>query len=93
MEERNQEAPAKSETLELLVDNEVAEGKKKASEGLLWLMRGLDFTCLALKGSLEKPTEQLSSAFKQAYGQTLSSHHGFLARSAFNVRIYPLTLF
>ena len=44
-------APSKSATLELLVENEKGEKKRTATEGLLWLLRGLEFTCKALQNA------------------------------------------
>lgn len=78
-------SPAKSETLQDLATNEVAEGQKNATEGLLWLLRGLDFTCKALQASQADPTLSLSDAFKKAYGETLEKYHNFFVKKGISV--------
>lgn len=77
-------APAESETLQSLVRNELKSGSHTATEGLLWLIRGLDFTAQALRENIAKPTQELSESFRAAYGNTLKPHHGFLIKPVFS---------
>ncbi|KAF7131474.1 hypothetical protein CNMCM5793_004699 [Aspergillus hiratsukae] len=81
--ERQLAAPAESETLQALVLNELKTGKHVATEGLLWLVRGLDFTVQALRHNLDKQTE-LSVSFREAYGNTLKPHHSFVIKPIFS---------
>jgi len=77
--------PAESETLQDLVNNELAEKKKTASEGLLWLNRGLEFTSQALRKNCDTPNEELTDSFTKAYGDTLKQHHNFMVKGVFTV--------
>ncbi|KAJ5119148.1 hypothetical protein N7448_010855 [Penicillium atrosanguineum] len=77
-------APAESQTLQELVLNELKTGKHTATEGLVWLVRGLDFTAQALRHNLENPKEELSASFRHAYGGTLKPHHSFLVKPIFS---------
>ncbi|GIK01793.1 hypothetical protein Aspvir_005834 [Aspergillus viridinutans] len=81
--DRQLAAPAESETLQALVVNELKTGKHVATEGLLWLVRGLDFTVQALRHNLDKETE-LSVSFREAYGNTLKPHHSFVVKPIFS---------
>ena len=85
--ERYDAAPDKSATLEQLVANEVKEGSRKATEGLLWLTRGLLFTSGALKLTQVDQDLELSSAFQTSYKGTLEPHHKFYVKPIFRVRI------
>ncbi|RYP04897.1 hypothetical protein DL764_004167 [Monosporascus ibericus] len=80
-------APAESETLQALVKNELKDKKHVATEGLLWLVRGLDFTCIALSQNVAKPTEELADSFRNAYGATLKPHHSFLVKPVFSAAL------
>lgn len=82
---RYDQAPEKSKTLQSLVQAERAEKGKTATEALLWLKRGLEFTSLALRFNIDSPSEELSASFSRAYGQTLSKYHSFLIRPIFSV--------
>ncbi|CAO3664440.1 unnamed protein product [Rhizopus stolonifer] len=75
--------PTANNTLEELTNNESTEKKRVATEGLLWLTRGLDFTAQALRRSLENPTEELNVSFTKSYEQTLKKHHSFVIRPVF----------
>ncbi|KAG0332327.1 hypothetical protein BG000_010117 [Podila horticola] len=75
--------PAGNSTLQKLVLAEKAEKKKTATEGLLWLTRGLDFTLQSLERSEANPTEELSVSFTKGYEGTLRPHHGMLVRPIF----------
>ncbi|CAD6892923.1 unnamed protein product [Tilletia controversa] len=79
--------PEVSSTLQDLVHHEGKPGDKKrpATEGLMWLLRGLDFTAQALRRLTRDPKEELSPAFTNAYSQTLSKHHSFIVRGVFSV--------
>ncbi|KAL7281483.1 glycolipid transfer protein [Trametes coccinea BRFM310] len=78
-------APEKSSTLELLVINEKGEKKRTATEGLMWLLRGLSFTCKALQAAQANPTEELSVAFSKSYEATLKKFHNFVVKGIFSV--------
>lgn len=82
---RYDQFPDKSKTLQSIVISEKPEKKRIATEALLWLKRGLEFTCLALKLNLENESEELQTSFTKAYEQTLSKHHSFLIRPIFSV--------
>lgn len=55
-----------------------------AAEGLLWLTRGLDFTAQALRKNMDKPSDELSVSFRDAYGNTLRQHHSFIVKPIFS---------
>lgn len=78
-------APAESITLQDLVTNERGSGHKSASEGLLWLNRGLQFTAQAMRETVENPSLELSKTFTDAYNKTLTKHHGMLIRPVFKL--------
>lgn len=78
-------APAASATLELLVANERGEKKRPASEGLMWLLRGLAFTCKALQTAQADGAVELSAAFTQGYEATLKKYHNFVVKGIFAV--------
>ncbi|KAI1403606.1 het-c [Hypoxylon fuscum] len=84
LRERQLAAPAESENLQALVINELKTKKHIATEGLLWLSRGLDFTCIALSQNLAQDSEELSTSFRNAYGSTLKPHHGILIKPVFS---------
>ncbi|KAJ4390129.1 hypothetical protein N0V93_007603 [Gnomoniopsis smithogilvyi] len=84
IETRFKEAPAESVTLQDLVKNELASKKHVATEGLLWLTRGLDFMSQALSANSKTPTEELSTSFTNAYGETLKPHHNFIVKKIFS---------
>ncbi|CAB4404062.1 unnamed protein product [Rhizophagus irregularis] len=77
--------PAKSPTLEKLVINEQGEKKRTATEGLLWLKRGLEFTSVALRRSINDENEELTVSFTEAYGVTLRPFHSMLVRPIFGL--------
>ncbi|KAF2635547.1 putative glycolipid transfer protein HET-C2 [Massarina eburnea CBS 473.64] len=84
IQERQQAAPGQSETLQDLAINELAEKKHVATEGLLWLTRGLDFTAQALRHNLSNSTQELADSFRDAYGKTLKPHHSFIVKPIFS---------
>ncbi|KAJ5594024.1 uncharacterized protein N7459_000232 [Penicillium hispanicum] len=76
-------APAESATLQDLVLNELKTGKHTATEGLLWLVRGLDFTCKGLEHNLENGSAELSVSFTTAYEDSLKPYHGWVVKKIF----------
>ncbi|KAK0195101.1 glycolipid transfer protein, partial [Armillaria mellea] len=78
-------APSQSATLERLVENEKGEKKKTATEGLMWLLRGLSFTCKALQNAQLKKDEELSVAFSKSYELTLKKFHNFVVKGVFSL--------
>lgn len=77
-------APLDSETLQSLVVNELKTKSHTATEGLLWLTRGLDFTAQALRKNIDSPDEELSTSFRASYGNTLKPHHSFVIKPIFS---------
>lgn len=59
--------------------------KKTATEGLLWLRRGLEFTAQSLRRSVNDQQEELNVSFQKAYEVTLSKFHSFMVRPVFAV--------
>ncbi|KAJ8482251.1 hypothetical protein ONZ45_g15018 [Pleurotus djamor] len=90
-------APTLSGTLEQLVENEKGEKKRTATEGLMWLLRGLLFTCKALQNAQADKTQELSTAFTKAYEGTLKAFHNFVVKGAFSLAMkacpYRATLY
>lgn len=81
--DRQLAAPAESETLQTLVTNELKTKKHTASEGLLWLVRALDFTSQGIRSNLQSPSDELSASFRTAYANTLKPHHSFMVKPIF----------
>ncbi|KAI9016360.1 glycolipid transfer protein domain-containing protein [Phycomyces nitens] len=79
--------PDQNSTLESLVDRESGEPKRLATEGLLWLIRALEFTAKGLRRSLDHPKEELAESFSVAYETTLRKHHNFLVRPVFALAV------
>jgi len=77
---RYDETPTLSDTLEKLVENEKGEKKRKATEGLMWLLRGLSFTCTALQTAQANTSEELGVAFTKSYDVTLKAFHSFVVK-------------
>ncbi|CAG8979778.1 hypothetical protein HYALB_00011586 [Hymenoscyphus albidus] len=83
--DRQLAAPAESATLQDLVLAELATKKHVATEGLVWLVRGLDFTASALSLNISSPSsEELSASFRTAYASTLKPHHSFMVKPIFS---------
>ena len=80
--------PAQSGTLEQLVENEKGEKKRTATEGLLWLLRGLAFTCKALQIAQADPSKELSVSFSESYEATLKKYHNFVVKGIFSVCVH-----
>ncbi|RMZ79639.1 hypothetical protein DV737_g3281, partial [Chaetothyriales sp. CBS 132003] len=85
---------ANSQTLQALCKTELASKSHTATEGLLWLVRGLNFTAQALRNDLtqnaglpttaQQPKVELADSFRAAYKGTLAPHHGFLIKPIFS---------
>lgn len=90
MKARYDAAPGQSATLEHLVLNEKGEKKRTATEGLMWLLRGLSFTCKALQHAQANASAELSVAFLQSYEGTLKKFHNFVVKGIFTVSIVVL---
>ncbi|KAK2055551.1 glycolipid transfer protein [Colletotrichum caudatum] len=84
LRDRQLAAPAESATLQELVKNELATKKHVATEGLVWLNRGLEFTCIALSQNVAKDSEELADSFRAAYSTTLKPHHSFIVKPIFS---------
>jgi len=87
---RFNEAPAESATLQDLVTAEVkAKPAKKATatEGLLWLLRGLDFTAQAIRHNADHKEEELATSFQESYNGTLKQYHNFVVKGLFSVAL------
>ncbi|ABN66638.1 protein involved in nonallelic heterokaryon incompatibility [Scheffersomyces stipitis CBS 6054] len=79
------EDPANSSTLQDLVLSEAGTKNKKATQGLLWLSRGLQFTAQAMRETVDLPSAELTKTFTDAYGKTLSQYHGILIKPIFKL--------
>ncbi len=86
MKARYEAARDNSKTLEALVENEKTETKRTATEGLLWLLRGLSFTCKALQYTQADKSKELAEGFLTSYGETLKQFHNFIVKGIFSVR-------
>lgn len=78
-------SPATSETLQDIVLAEKDQKKRDATQGLLWLTRGLSFTAKALRKSISNPNEELTVSFTDSYNETLTKHHNMIVRGIFKV--------
>ncbi|CAZ85154.1 unnamed protein product [Tuber melanosporum] len=83
--DRQTSHPEGSGTLQNLCTSELAEGKHTATEGLVWLHRGLEFTEKALRKNVNNPTEELATSFTNAYGETLKKHHNMIVKGVFTL--------
>lgn len=79
--------PTNSATLEGMLAKEKEEKVTVATQALLWLLRGLEFTMLALKRNVEDPNEELATSFSKSYEGTLRAFHSFVVRPVFAVRV------
>ncbi|KAG9317982.1 het-c2 protein [Chiua virens] len=77
--------PDKSTTLELLILNEQSESKRPATDGLMWLLRGLLFTHQALHTAQKEPDIELAKAFTKGYDASLKQYHNFIVKGIFSV--------
>ncbi|KAG1450343.1 hypothetical protein G6F46_005250 [Rhizopus delemar] len=74
-----------NKSLESLMKNEASLKTRPATEAILWLKRGLDFTGQSLMHSLTHPNDELTVSFMQAYDKTLRPYHSFIVRPLFNL--------
>ncbi|ODQ81522.1 hypothetical protein BABINDRAFT_159802 [Babjeviella inositovora NRRL Y-12698] len=77
--------PLAAGTLQDLVLSEKDAKKKDATQGLLWLSRGLQFTAQSLRETVDTPDAELTKTFTDAYGKTLSKYHGMLIKPVFKL--------
>lgn len=77
--------PQAFETLQKIVLAEAGSKDRTATQGLLWLKRGLEFTAMGILRSLNNMSEELADSFIEAYKLTLKPLHGFVVRGAFNL--------
>ncbi|KAG7694144.1 hypothetical protein KL930_002892 [Ogataea haglerorum] len=78
-------APDKAGTLQDLILSEANDKKKTATQGLLWLCRGLQFTAVAMRETVSRPNDELSKTFTDAYAKTLTKYHTVLIRPVFKL--------
>ncbi|EIE77117.1 hypothetical protein RO3G_01821 [Rhizopus delemar RA 99-880] len=81
----NAQSPTENKSLESLMKNEASLKTRPATEAILWLKRGLDFTGQSLMHSLTHPNDELTVSFMQAYDKTLRPYHSFIVRPLFNL--------
>jgi hypothetical protein len=84
LRKRQLAAPLESRNIQDLVRNELKNKTHTATEGLLWLVRALEFTWIALRENLANHAEELSDSFRGAYGVTLKPHHGMFVKPVFS---------
>ncbi|KAK6464907.1 glycolipid transfer protein domain-containing protein [Scheffersomyces coipomensis] len=77
--------PVGSATLQDLVLSEAKGKSKTATQGLLWLSRGLQFTAQSIRETVDNPSYELTKTFTDAYGKTLSQYHNFLIKPVFKL--------
>lgn len=77
--------PINCSTLQDLILSEASGKDKTATQGLLWLSRGLEFTAKAMNETVDNPTSELTKTFTSAYEKTLSKHHGMLVKPVFKL--------
>lgn len=77
--------PAGASTLQDLILSEASTKTKTATQGLLWLSRGLQFTAQAMRETVDNPAKELTVTFTDAYTKTLSKFHGILVKPVFKL--------
>lgn len=77
--------PETGKSLQQIVLSEAAQKSKDATQGLLWLTRGLHFTLTAMQRSIQNPEEELSISFTKAYSETLSKYHSMFVKPIFKL--------
>ncbi|OBA19183.1 glycolipid transfer protein, partial [Metschnikowia bicuspidata var. bicuspidata NRRL YB-4993] len=77
--------PANLSTLQDLILSEADTKSKKATQGLLWLTRGLEFTAQAMRETVDNPSKEMTVTFTDAYSKTLSKYHGMLVKPIFKL--------
>ncbi|CAG9944727.1 unnamed protein product, partial [Clonostachys rosea f. rosea IK726] len=66
-----------------LIEHELSSNKQNAADGLLWLIRAIDFTFRALKRTVGNPKEELAESFRISYKETLKPYHPFWIKPVF----------
>ncbi|KAJ2724307.1 hypothetical protein GGI07_002081 [Coemansia sp. Benny D115] len=84
--------PAAFNTLQKIVLAEAvpdSSGKldRTATQGLLWLNRGLEFTAHGVSNNLKNTKAEVSDSFVIAYGNTLKQFHNFIVKGIFSLAI------
>ncbi|KAK9356530.1 glycolipid transfer protein domain-containing protein [Lipomyces doorenjongii] len=82
--DRQHANPVLSSTLQDIVLSEKVDKNKTATQGLLWLTRGLHLTAVALRKNIES-TEELNESFTKAYSETLIKFHSMVVRPVFKL--------
>ena len=77
--------PMGAGTLQDLILSEAPTKTKTATQGLLWLSRGLEFTSRAMRETVNNPDRELTKTFTDAYTATLSQYHGMLIKPVFKL--------
>ncbi|CUM63440.1 uncharacterized protein PRCAT00001015001 [Priceomyces carsonii] len=77
--------PSGAGTLQDLILSEAGTKTKTATQGLLWLSRGLEFTAKAMRETIDQPTSELTKTFTDAYTKTLAQYHGVLVKPVFKL--------
>ncbi|PVG03246.1 glycolipid transfer protein [Serendipita vermifera] len=77
--------PVNSATLEGLLAEEAKGTDKTATQGLMWLLRGLEFTLKGLQHTYDNPTTALSTSFRESYKVTLSQYHSWVVKPVFSM--------
>jgi hypothetical protein len=82
--------PQNAKTLESLLAHDKASNpnakNRTATDGLMWLLRGLKFTALGLRNNTTNKDEELSASFTKGYEGSLKKYHGMMVRPLFYVR-------
>ncbi|KAJ2656838.1 hypothetical protein IWW48_004816 [Coemansia sp. RSA 1200] len=77
--------PEAFDTLQKIIAAEAVTKVRTATQGLLWLKRGLEMTAMGLKRNLLDKSEALSDSFTEAYNKTLMQFHNFIVKKMFGV--------
>ncbi len=77
--------PSDASTLQDLILSEKSKKPKNATQGLLWLSRGLQFTAQSLQETIDNPTKELSETFTSGYNKTLVNYHSFVVKPVFKL--------
>jgi hypothetical protein len=80
--------PVDSKTLEEMLEAELAEKVTTATQALLWLLRGLQFTMIALQLNQADSAQELNASFSKAYEGTLKKYHNFIVKGIFAVSTF-----
>ena len=77
--------PMGAGTLQDLILSEAPTKTKTATQGLLWLSRGLEFTSRAMRETVNNPDRELTKTFTDAKTATISQYHGMLIKPVFKL--------